>query len=89
MKQPEEQHVCVKFCSKLGKTLVETFELLKQAYGEECMSRKQCYKWFKQFKEGRTSVSEDPRPGRPSISRDDCHVERVHEVIHGNHRLTV
>ena len=46
------------------------------------------HKWFKHFKESRTSVSEDPRPGGPSTSTDKRHVERVHEVIHGNHRLT-
>jgi hypothetical protein len=53
------------------------------------MSRTQCYEWLKHLKEGRTSVSEDPRPGRPSISTDDCHVERVREMIHGNRCLTV
>ena len=41
------------------------------------MSSTQCYKWFKSFKEGTTSVSENPRPGRPSTSTDNCHVERV------------
>jgi len=54
MKQLEEQHVGVKFCFKLGKKFVEIFELCKQAYGEECMSHMQCYKWFKHFKEGGT-----------------------------------
>jgi len=34
-------------------------------------------------------VGEDTRPGRPSTSRNDNHVERVHAVIHGNCRLTV
>ena len=29
-------------------------ELLKQAYGEECMSHTQYYKWFKSFKERRS-----------------------------------
>lgn len=53
------------------------------------MSRTQCYEWFKRFKDGRTSVTEDPRPGRPSTSTDDRHVERVREVIRGNRRLTV
>ena len=32
------------------------------------MSRMQCCEWFKRFKEGRTSLSEDSRPGRPSKS---------------------
>jgi len=35
------------------------------------------------------SVDEDPRPGRPSTSTNNNHVERVRAVIRGNHRLTV
>ena len=53
------------------------------------MSRTQCYEWFKRFEKGRMSVGEDPRPGRPSTSTDDDHVERVRAVIRGNRRLTV
>ena len=34
-------------------------------------------------------VGEDHRPGRPSTSTNDDHVERVHAVIRGNCRLTV
>jgi len=89
MKELEEQRVCVKFCCKLGKNFTETFQLLNQAYGEDCMSRTQCYEWFKRFEKGRMSVGEEPRPGRPSTSTDDDHVERVRAVIRGNRRLTV
>ena len=32
-------------------------------------------------------VGKDPKPGRPSTSTDDDHVERVHAVIRGNHCL--
>ena len=53
------------------------------------MSRTRCYEWFKRFKEGRMSVGEDPRPGRPSTSTNDDHVDRVRAVILGNRRLTV
>jgi hypothetical protein len=38
-----EQHVCVKFCFKLGNTFSDTFEILKQAFGEEAMSRTQTH----------------------------------------------
>ena len=34
-------------------------------------------------------VGEDPKPGRPSTSTDDYHVERICAVIRGNRRLTV
>ena len=53
------------------------------------MSRTQCYEWFKRFKEGRISVDEGPRPGRPSTSTNGDHVERVRVVIRENRRLTV
>ena len=53
------------------------------------MSRTQSCEWFKRFKEGRMSVRENPRPGRPSTSTNDDHVEKVRAVIHGNRWLTV
>jgi len=52
------------------------------------MSQTQCCEWFKHFKEGRMSVSEDSRPGQPCTSTND-HVKRVRAVIHGNRRLIV
>ena len=89
MKDFEEQRVCVKFCCKLGKNFTETFQLLNQAYGQDFMSRTQCYEWCKCFNDGRMSVDEDPRPGQPSTSTDDDHIKRVLAVIHGNLRLTL
>jgi len=80
----------VKFCYKLGKNFTETFQLINQAYGDDCMSPTQCYEWFKRCKEGRMSVGEDPRPGRLYTSTDDDgHFERFRAVIRGNRRLTV
>ena len=34
-----EQRVCVKYCFKLGKVFSETFEMLKQAFGDAAISR--------------------------------------------------
>jgi hypothetical protein len=34
-----EQRVAIKFCVKLQKIATETFERLKGAYGEECLTR--------------------------------------------------
>ena len=89
MKDLEEQCVCVKFCFKLGKTFTETFQMLKQVYGEDCLSRTQCREWYQRFKSGRTSNEDDPKTGRPSTSMDDDHVKKVLAVIRQNRRLTV
>ena len=62
---------------QIGKTFTEIFQMLQQAYGEDCLSRTQCHEWYQRFKSGRTSIEEDPKSGRPSTSMDDDHVEKV------------
>jgi hypothetical protein len=34
-----EQHVCIKFCLKLGKSTTETLEMLRDAFGEHSLSQ--------------------------------------------------
>jgi len=89
MKDLEEQRVCVKFCFKWGKTFTETFHMLQEAYGEDCLSRTLSHKWYQGFKSGRTSIEDDPKSGRLSTSMDDDHVEKLLAVIRPNRRLTV
>jgi len=91
MKDLEEQCVCVcvKFCFKLGKTATETWKMLQQAFGDECMSQTQCFEWYGRFKTGRTSIEEDPQSGRPSTSTDDVHIDAVRDLILQNRRLNI
>ena len=60
-----EQRVNVKFRVKLGKSATETYHLLKNVYGDECLSRTQVFEWFKRIKEGREAIGDDQSPGRP------------------------
>ena len=89
MCESTKQHICIKFCFKIGKTATETYQLLQQAYGEDAMGRKQVFDWFRRFKEGRTSTESDPCLGRPSTSRNREMIAKVRTVIHNNRRLTV
>jgi len=59
-----EQRVNSKFCVKLGKSATETYDLLQNIYGDECLSRTEVFEWFKRFKEGREEIGDDQRPGR-------------------------
>jgi hypothetical protein len=58
MRDFPQQHVCVKFCFKLRKTFSEAFEMLKQAFWDEAISRTQTREFCKCFKEGQTSVED-------------------------------
>jgi len=89
MKDLDEQCVCIKFYVKLEKTFVETFQMLQQAYGEDCLNLTQCHEWYQHFKWGRTSIEDDPKSGQPSTSMDNDHIEKVLAVICQNCRVAV
>ena len=62
--------------------------MLQKAFGNLPMSQKNVYKWYKNFKEGRERVDDLERPGRPSTSTDEQHVNQIKELVHKNRRLT-
>ena len=63
--------------------------MLTIAYGESTLSKKNVYKWYKLFQEGRENVEDEPRPGRPSTSTTDENVEAVKEIVLKNRRITI
>jgi len=44
---------CEIFCETWGKSATETYDLLKNVYGDECLSCTEVFEWCKRFKEGR------------------------------------
>ena len=76
MAEVDEQRVCIKFCVRLGKTGSETFEMLKQAFGDSCMSRNRTFEWFERFKNVRTWTANDDRLGRPSTATTPSKVNK-------------
>ena len=89
MNKLKEQRFAVKFCVKLGKSTMETFAVLNTAYSDVAMKRATCFRWHKRFKNGRLSVEDDERSGRPSISTDDPHIDEINTLVQANQRLTV
>ncbi|KAJ8952917.1 hypothetical protein NQ318_006534 [Aromia moschata] len=58
--------------------------MLKEVYGNECLSRTHVVEWFIWFKEGRETTEDDPRPGRRSTSKTDENVLTVFKTLLGN-----
>jgi len=42
-----------------------------QVYGDNAMTKTAVYKWVKRFSEGRESVNDEERSGRPATSRTE------------------
>ena len=84
-----EQRISIKFCVKLNKSASETHHLLKEAYGNEVMSRARVFDWHKRFKEGREDIRDDARSGRSVTHRTDENIQKVKDLVCSNRQLTV
>ena len=89
MDETSEDRACEKFCFKTGKTALETYELLKTAFGDKCLCRSNVFIWFNRFKNGRESVEDDSSPRRPSTSKTDENIVKVRDVVRSDRRLTI
>lgn len=76
-----EQRANIKFCFKLGKSGAETYETLKNVYGDECMSRAQVFRWFGRFRDGREDLADDDRAPPPKTTRNAENIEKVKAIL--------
>ena len=83
------ERVNIKFLRKLGKSATETYNLLTEVYGDQCLSHTQVFEWFKKFKEGREYIGDDPNSGRPSTAKTQENVEKVARIVRGDRRLSI
>ncbi|GFO20039.1 histone-lysine N-methyltransferase SETMAR [Plakobranchus ocellatus] len=67
-------------CSVIYREIVEN-------YGEHAMSMTQVYQWCSCIKDGRTSLQDEPRSGRPNTANNDWNTARVDELIKVDRRV--
>ncbi|KAJ4449506.1 hypothetical protein ANN_00906 [Periplaneta americana] len=79
-----EQRVNIKFCYCNGDTWN-----VGAGVREEAVSRKCVYEWFKRFREGKETIEDEPRSGRPSTSRTPEMIEKVRQMLAQDRRLTL
>jgi hypothetical protein len=84
-----EQRENVKFCQKLGKSTRATFQMMKRAQGEEALCRRAVYSRHKYLQEGRDSLEDDERTGRPRTVRTELKIQKVATAVRANHSQTV
>jgi len=84
-----QQRTKVKFLVKLGKSGNEIREMLVQVDGDNALKKTAVYKLVKRFSEGRGSVTDEERSGRPATSRTEEKIAKVRKIVRENRRLTV
>ena len=60
------QWICNKFCFKLSKMAPKTHSMLEEAFGDNALCHTQTCKWFKRFKNGWMSVTDEQCSWQPS-----------------------
>jgi len=63
--------------------------MLVQVYGDNAMKKTAVHKWVKRFSEGRESVTDEERSGRPATRRTEENIAKVRQILRENRRLTV
>ncbi len=79
----------IKFSFKLGKTAAETVEMMRQVYGDNCLSRAQIFRWYARFKIGVETIEAEGRPWRPFSVRNEGLFANVREQIQEERCVTV
>ena len=54
--------------------------MLVQVYGDSAMKKTEVYKWVKRSSEGRESVTDEEKSGRPTTSRNEENIARVRQI---------
>ena len=79
--------MAIKFCCKVDFSGTKTVELIQKAYGGAVSSRTTIFEWHKRFREGRESVKDDERSGRPT-SRTDDNIAAVDNMVKEDGNVT-
>ncbi|GFN88344.1 arylsulfatase b [Plakobranchus ocellatus] len=69
------------FVFSTGNKMFRNIEEIVENYGEHTMSMTQVYQWCSWFKDGQTSLQDEPRSGRPNTANNDWNTVRVDELI--------
>lgn len=83
-----ELRTVIKFCVGLGKTPKETLEMIEESSTSSSCSASFVYKWHERFRNGRTSIEDDSREGRPASVTASI-LDTVRDKVLRDRRITV
>jgi IS30 family transposase len=85
----EDTRGMIRFLFAEGFKPVEIVRRMQAQYSDNCLSHSKIYEWIDHFKNGRTSVCDEERSGRPSSSRNENNIQAVERMVRENRPITV
>lgn len=82
-----EYRAVIKFLTKQGKTPQVILQEMSAVYGDSAPGKTMICKWHALFKQGRDSIEDDPRPGRPIEATTPEIIEKVEKLVLDDARL--
>ena len=79
----------IKFLTKMGAKAKEIHRRMADVYGDSSQKYSTVAKWSAEFKRGRDSLEDDPRPGRPAEVISQEMIDRVERLVLNNRRIKV
>ena len=80
--------MAIKFCCKIYFSTTKTVELIQKAYSDAALNRTIIFELHKRFREGRESVKDDERSGRPTTNRTDDNIAAVDKMVKEDRKVT-
>jgi hypothetical protein len=66
-----------------------SYSSMHAQYGDNCLLCSKIYMWIDHFKKGRTSVCNEERSGRLSMSRTENNIQAIERMVQKNRQITV
>ena len=85
----EEQRAVIRFLAAEGEKPNEVYTRMSVQYGSSCLNQRNVYIWIEIFKEGRISIKDEPRQGRPSEGNTPEKKQAVNDMILAKRRIAV
>ena len=82
------QRAVIEFLVKEEIPAAEIHQRLQGVYGNVCMGDSSVQRWVKHFKDGNTSIQDQPRSSCPRTASTERNKERVDEIIQDDRRVT-
>ena len=84
-----EQRGVVRFLWAKGMAGKDIHKEMLPMYGEHCLSRQAVHNWVQKFSEGRTSIEDEHRVGRPVEISTPATLQSIEDVIRADRRVVI